>query len=287
MSELGAYGLRLPGFPGSDWLRTVPTEWPHWTFDTDSSPLIKRPPQKLDNSEAILNTQPRGYVRIDRSRSTTTVAQGKIPSRDAFAHPILASTALVVSEWAKKLVFHGGMFLDQDGFAWGVLGNRGDGKSSFLGWCVVNGIEVLADDLVVTDGVSVVCGPRCVDLREGAAAYFRLGTDIGVVGTRRRWRVQVPDRRASAPFRGWVTLAWGAETIIRGLVAQERAAVLAANRGINVGQNHPIPWLKALSAPALQFKRPQDWTSIDKSMATLMEAVSKVGSDMLKSQVIS
>lgn len=274
MTELGAYGLRLPGMPGQNYLKTAPDDWVPWTFEVDSSPLVKRPAQQVSVDSATLYTQPRGYVHIDRQTATTRVYQGKIPAREAFVHPLLASTALMVAEWNKRLVFHGGVFLDSGGYAWGVLGDREHGKSSFLGWCVANGIEVLSDDLVVTDGHQVLAGPRCIDLRESAAEYFGIGTDIGVVGTRRRWRVQLDDGRNCAPLGGWIALKWG-DVAVRTMTAQERVATLVANRGINVAQNHQVPWLNAISAPAFEFTRPQDWAHVDLAMDALMRSLDK------------
>ncbi|RMB77393.1 hypothetical protein AYK61_13805 [Rhodococcus sp. SBT000017] len=274
MSELGAYGLTLPGMPGQNWLKSAPADWVPWSFVVDASPLVKRPPQHVSLDSAMLYTQPRGYVHIDRKRSVTTVRQGKFPVRDAYVHPLLASTALMVAEWNQRLVFHGGAFLDSAGYVWGVLGDREHGKSSFLGWCVANGVEVFSDDLVVTDGHQVLAGPRCIDLRQSAAEHFGVGVDIGVVGTRRRWRVQLDDGVASAPLGGWIALKWG-ETSVRAMTAQERVAMLIANRGISVGQNHQVPWLNSISAPAFEFRRPQDWGHVDVAMQSLVRSVER------------
>ena len=274
MTELGAYGLKLPGMPGQDLLKSAPEDWIPWSFGVDADPVIKRPPQQVSGDYATLYTQPRGYVHIDRVLSRTTVVQGRIPVRDAYVHPLLASTALMVAEWNQRLVFHGGVFLDSAGYGWGVLGERGHGKSSFLGWCVANGIEVFSDDLVVTDGHRVLAGPRCIDLRQGAAEYFGIGVDIGVVGTRRRWRVSLDDGATSAPLGGWIALKWG-DTSVRAMIAQERVATLVANRGISVAQNHQVPWLNSISAPAFELRRPQDWGHVDGAMQSLMRSVER------------
>lgn len=272
----GAYGLTLPDFPTQHLLTPCGAEWPTWRFDTEPDDLGVDVNQFVSPDAALLALRPTGYATIDRRSMRTTVTQSPTPSDEAYVHPILVTTAAMAADWSGRLCFHAGSFLDDRGRAWGVLGDREQGKSSVMGWCASRGITVLSDDLVITDGVSVTAGPRCVDLRVGAAEHFGVGRDIGVVGTRRRWRTELPPCRESAPLAGWIDLAWHDTVSIDRMDIVARGTVLSRQRGLFVGQQHPIPWLRVLGMPALTFRRPKDWNCMDEAMEELLFTVAAI-----------
>ncbi|MBY6539455.1 hypothetical protein HQ325_12300 [Rhodococcus sp. BP-349] len=192
---------------------------------------------------------------------------------NAFAHPILVSTALVVAGWQQRLAFHGGAVLDRGGRAWGILSDREGGRTMFLGWCAAHGLDVLASDLVVTDGLEVFAGPRLLDLDENESRHYALGDDIGVVGNRRRWRVALPEVPTTAPLGGWLTLVHGPDRELRPLGVPERARLLKRSRRVDIARHHQQPWLQALTVPAFAATSRRGNPPEDTAMRSLFETL--------------
>jgi hypothetical protein len=265
----GAYGLLL-NLRTPEWLNPAPAEWVNWdvSWAPSNGPLT----QRIDAETAVLRLRPAGHVVIDRAGSTTTLMLSKSPRDEAWVHPHLATTAVVTARWQGRLALHASSFV-ADGRVWGVLGDRNAGKSSFIAWQHVAGHTPFADDLLLTDGEVAFAGPRCLDLRKGAAEHFGLGTPIGRIGTRDRWRETLPPVAAQLPLAGFVVLEWGAEPLVEPMPLQDRLRQLAGSRGLLAGDEPPAAWMKALRAPMLRFSRPKDWSRMDESMATLMAAI--------------
>ncbi|WP_299576121.1 hypothetical protein [uncultured Williamsia sp.] len=226
----------------------------------------------VDEETALIPHLPRGHSEIDRRTRSTTIVNAQRGDH-AMAHPLLASTAIVTADWSGRVALHGGAFVAPDGRAWGVLGDRGAGKSSLVGWCVKNGLPVITDDIVVTDGAQVLAGPRCLDLRAGAAKHFGLGIDIGVVGRRRRWRVRTDMCEPAYPLGGWIVPRWSSEIWIDDAAVADRAAVISPHRAIFVRQQHPVAWMGVLAKRLIHFARPQSWARIDVAMGELMSEI--------------
>ena len=93
--------------------------------------------------------------------------------------------------------------------AWGLVADRGVGKSSTLARLALDGIPIVADDLLVIDEIVALAGPRAIDLRDEPARRLGVGEPLGIVGTRSRWRFRVHAVPPSVPVRGWVFLEWG------------------------------------------------------------------------------
>jgi len=90
---------------------------------------------------------------------------------------------------------------------WGILGDRGSGKSSTLARLAADGYDVVSDDLLVIDGNAAFAGPWSLDLRPDAAARLDVGEDVGVLGARPRHRLVLPPlERRLVPTR-WIVLA--------------------------------------------------------------------------------
>jgi hypothetical protein len=231
-------------------------------------------PQTMTDEYVSLHLGDGASMRMDRARRETVLSYAQPPAPAAFVHPILASTAAVWAEWNEMLAFHAGAFADRSGRVWGVLGERGQGKSTTMAWLASRGLPVVSDDMVVTDGDQVLAGPRCVDLREEAASHYRLGTDLGVVGARRRWRVALPDVPPSTPLAGWLVLSWGEATSLVNVEANDRVGRLAKARALQVAQQHPLPWLRVMTKPMFLFERPRRWERLDSSMEFLVATLS-------------
>jgi hypothetical protein len=268
--RLGAYGLTVE-FPGNNGsLGEVPDSWQEWHFayDVDSAHVERE--ETWSNSAGVLRMLPTGYALLDRSARSTVFVVPVEQSPEAFAHPHLGSTAVAVAQWSGHGTFHAGSFVYDRG-VWAVLGGRQHGKSSTIAWLHRSGLGIMADDLLVTTHGVAFAGPRCLDLREGAAEYFAIGRDIGEVGSRRRWRVDLPQIEPELPLRGWVTLAWGNEIAVRRCSAEERFAQLFANRAFLLAESNPESWVELLSLPMYELRRPRDWSCIDEAMAALLD----------------
>ena len=159
-----------------------------------------------------MNVLPEGHVLIERALRRSTLLLPEEPRPEAWAHPHLARLRC---SWpggsvAVRSMPAGSSSEDR----LGVVGERGDGKRSILAWLSARGYQVVCDDILVVDGEDAFTGPPCFDLRAGAAGHFHLGTYIGQVGTRERWRVALPPVEARTPLRGWVVPAWGGEVSV-------------------------------------------------------------------------
>jgi hypothetical protein len=265
---LGAYGLALPDLPGQRWLGPAAPSWPRWAMRRSFEPLPTQ--QELSDDQAVLRSLSGSTLRVDRAAQTTTLGAPADDPEAAFVHPLLAVTAIIHAEWSGRLAFHGGAFLDREGGAWGVLGERGDGKSSLMAALAASGAGVVADDLVVTDGATVFAGPRCVDLRESAAEHMGVGEDIGLVGQRRRIRVTLPAIEPELPLRGWIVLHWDEGTSFAPLSIAQRIEVLQRHRALRVGQRSPEAWLDLVAKPTVRFSRPRRWDELAPSLARLL-----------------
>ncbi len=272
---VGAYGLIVEGYCSADGgMVAAPPTWERWQFRYDISPSHVRPPQSWSESAASVNLTPVGYALIDRSeRRTTLTVPARMPPA-AFLHPHLGSTAVVVGQWLGRATFHASSFVC-DGGVWAILGDKEDGKSSTIAWALVNGMPIMADDLLVTrDGV-VFAGPRCLDLRAGAAEHFGLGRDIGTIGDRPRWRIDLAPVPAELPLRGWIALTWADDVGVRAISAPERFAALARNRAFKLTESRPQAWTPLLGLPMYELSRPRDWTRIDEAMSALLNVIGR------------
>jgi hypothetical protein len=176
--------------------------------------------------EATLPLQPAGRLRLVRDERVIDFLTPEPLPDNALAHPFLAPAAALAAAWEGDLTFHGGAFV-VDGGAWCVLGLAAAGKSSLLAVLANQGTPVLSDDLVIAraDG-KVPAGPRCVDLRPDVAERLGVGTDIGVVGARERWRVELPAVDAETPLAGFVDLRWAGDAACEPVPEPERARLL-------------------------------------------------------------
>ena len=271
--DRGAYGLTVP----SDWpaerFVASPAAWTRWRFEWVQED-VRREPERVDDDIAVLNIEPAGQVVIERDVARSTLRLAHEPTNEAWVHPHLASTAVTAARWAGREPFHGGALV-VDGRVWGVLGEREAGKSSVLAWSHLHGVPIFSDDVLVIDGESVLAGPRCIDLREGAAAQFGIGTPIGVAGSRERWRVPLGPIEPVLPFGGWVVLDWSDELSVTDVPPPSRLRLLLAARAVLLPEHDAPAWLRLLQWPVLAFRRPKRWDQVDGAMARLFDELSR------------
>jgi hypothetical protein len=267
----GAWGLRFPTLVGpSGPLINSPVSWPSVAVDVRVQP---NPAAHREWGPKCARHPLAGghHIEIRREPLAVDLALARPTLPECVIAPHLTSAASTIALWMGRPAIHGGAFLHKGG-AWVLLGDKERGKSTTLGWLASAGMPIVTDDLVVCDGDTVLAGPRCVDLRAEPARRLNAGRELGVVGTRERWRIDVPDCPPSVPLLGWIFLEWGPEIATRRLSAVERVSRLAGHRAI------AVPWdpgtlLDLASRPAFAWSRPRAWRNIEPSIARLLAQI--------------
>lgn len=290
---VGSYGLELQGEGSLErtlaeagrWMLPADSRWPRWRISWSPSPVATSD----GGAPAIGSSAPRGEeLRADTARLAASAAGGwieldrkarrtrfSIPepvTPAALVHPYLTSTAAIAAHWLGRTPFHAGGF-SVDGRAWGVLGGREMGKSSLLMGLHASGVGIVSDDLMVLEAGHVYGGPRCLDLRRGAAEQFGTGHPLGRVGRRDRWRVDLPPVPGRLPLQGWIVLGWSESVRIEPIPASQRLAALAMNRAITAKGESFRGLLDAVAFPVVLFSRPRDWARMDEGIARLLTAL--------------
>jgi hypothetical protein len=267
--RVGAYGLHLPDLAGSGRLGEAPSDWLDWRIRAETATADAAAEEVIDDERALVHHEHAGWAHLDRRRARTDLQLLQSPSPESLVHPLLASTAIIANHWAGRPAFHAGAFV-LGGEVWGVLGARDDGKSSTLAWLSQLHHEVLADDVLVLDGDTALAGPRCIDLRAGAAAHLGIGDELATTGGRERWRVGLPAVTPQVPFCGWITLAWAPTTAVRPLAFSDRLPLLLRARALPTLRGQEDRWLQLASKPFVRFSRPRRWDALPAAVDTLL-----------------
>lgn len=274
----GMYGFSVVGLDDPEPLLVpVPTNWSSLEVVRSVPGTNRRRPAELnrgavrfDEETAEVWISDTESIDIDRGSLQVHVRTHKRLSDDALAHPYLGLPAAVANRWLGRHVLHGGAFLSE-GVAWGVLGAREAGKSSTLGWLHQNGFAILSDDLLVLDETKVFAGPRCVDLRDDAAAHIG-GENLGVLGSRERWRLRGPVVPPSVRLAGLVHLAWGDEVAVEALTPSERLVALFEHYVFREARQ-ALPLLDLAALPAWRLTRPRAFGGLGGAITQLLDAV--------------
>jgi hypothetical protein len=272
--RLGAYGLRIRGVEVSAAeLVQAPAHWP--TLEVRVR-VASNPPEQtehINGRSANLVLRSGGSVVIDRAADRATFTLSAPPSPSALVHPHLAAVAAVRAHWSGRDSFHAGAFVIGGG-VWGLLGDKGAGKSSMLAAMAAVGVPVVCDDVLVLDGTLALAGPRSIDLRGDAARQLGIGHPLGVIGRRERWRVPLAPIEPELPFRGWVTLRWGQELGVDAVRGSNRLRELLHHRALRVPPPAPTALVELARRPLLELTRTRDWSSTDSALERLFDAAS-------------
>jgi hypothetical protein len=270
--RLGAYGLRLTGLETARrYLVDAPPSWPDLAVER----VMGTPRTNNDIVEddwAEYRVLGGGRVRLDRVPLTARFTPADVFSDDAMAHPGLSTLASITNRWLGRDSFHAGAFLAGAG-AWGVLGPREAGKSTVLGYLAAKGVGIVSDDVLIIGDGHALSGPRCVDLRHGAADWMGQGVDIGVVGDRRRWRIQVAPVPAAVPLQGWIVPTWGDRLEFETVPPVGRLPLLYANLSLTWIPRSPEKILRLAALPCLIFRRPRRLDAMEEAVAMLLDRV--------------
>jgi len=270
--EFGAYGLRLANVERARrFLAPARPSWPRLE--------IRRRvgdggggPDWLTESKARLTLQTGGEIHVDRERGRAMYIVPRRLGAAELVHPLLAPVAAVMAYWLGRECFHAGAFV-AGGRAWGIIGERGSGKSTTVAELALADVPIVGDDLLVVGEGTVFGGPRAVDLREDAAERLGVGESLGVVGARERWRLSLPATEPELPLGGWIFLAWGERVEMAPVPGSERLVRLHAGRGVNLPPRNADVLLELASLPAWELRRPKSWGSAGDALQRLLETV--------------
>ncbi len=274
LTRPGAYGLHLPALAdAADMLVDAPKHWSDWHLELATG--RGRPAEFVDDSRARLICKPSGWVDVDRASSTSMLHLPTKPAAYEIAQPRLGMSAVIAAYWRGNYSFHAGVFLAA-GAAWGVLGDRGVGKSSLMATLALMGVPVLADDALILDGrQQVLAGPRCIDLRKQAATALGVGESIGVVGTRERFRMRLAPVPCEVPLGGFVCLEWGRMALIS-VPPDERVGALVRSFALRLPERSEqahAALMELLVLPMVRFRRPRALVRIEESAQRLLREI--------------
>jgi hypothetical protein len=273
--RLGAYGLHLTGLDtASRYLVKAPATWPQLAIERTAAPAASIDQATMNDDWAefgVLDRSNRvGHGRIDRAPLAARFTGPAGFDDDAIIHPGLGMLAAIANRWLGRDAFHAGAFLTGDG-AWAVMGAKDAGKSTTLAHLAAKGRGIVADDVLIIDNGHAFAGPRCVDLREGAADWLGQGESINTIGERRRWRVHVPAIPPVVPLRGWILPTWGDRIELEPVPALRRLPLLYANLALTQIPRYPDRLLSLAALKFLVFRRPRRWEAMEEAAATLLD----------------
>lgn len=271
----GAWGIRVPSLaPDAVVLSRAPAHWP--SVDVAVSVRADHQTPALTPDHARYDLLGGHQIAVRRDPPTVRLWLRAPTPRECVIQPHLSSAASTFAVWGGRQALHAGAFVHAGG-AWVLLGDKGMGKSTTLGWLARAGIPVMTDDLVVHDHGMICAGPRCVDLRPDAARRLGVGRDLGVVGTRERWRVDLPHGDAEAPLRGFVFLGWGGRARIEPVPPVQRLTRLGEHRALALPWTDPEVLLELAGRPGVSWHRPRAWDRMDASVAELLGRLGETG----------
>lgn len=196
------------------------------------------------------------HVSFERATREVLVQSDGVSDLERLVHPVLGVAGGVFARWDGRVALHAGAFA-HDGRVWMILGAKERGKSSTLAALSRRGCPVLADDVVVVDGLDAFAGPRCVDLRPGVAAALGVQHEVVPVRGGQVTRLGLPQVPLRLPLGGWFLLDWGDEVHAQRLGGGERLTVLHENLTIALEPGDPATLLGVAELPAWRFRRPR------------------------------
>ena len=204
---------------------------------------------------------------VDRAGRTATFLALSLPDDGRLLHPFLTAVATVFAWWEGHVAIHGGAFATEAG-AWAVVGEREGGKSSTLAALALAGRRVLADDLIVLSGETVLAGPRCIDLRPGVSEALEVETRVRAVRGGERFRLVQRPVEPECPLCGWVSLTWSERLEVRALSPGQRLDRLRASS--SVPPPEPRRLMDLAKLPAWELSRPATLSSLEPAVDRLL-----------------
>jgi hypothetical protein len=187
------------------------------------------------------------------------------------AHPGLAGAACILAFWLGHEIFHAGAFV-VDGGVWGVVGDKEAGKTTLLAHLHLAGIPIIADDMLVVDRAArAMAAPRCLDLRPDAAKH--LATDVRIVRSGERHRIELGEVEPEIPMRGWIRLERSETESLDKVRPYERPGHLSAARTMRNVPTDPGALVRLAELPFYEFKRPLRWEDSSAMVERLLNSL--------------
>jgi hypothetical protein len=98
-----------------------------------------------------------------------------------------------------------------------------------------------------------------------------VGTPLGVVGARERWRLKVGPLEGDYELGGWIYLGWGERLQAAPLRPADRFMRLGESRGTRLPPRSQDALLELASLPAWELSRPRRWSSLPDTVAWLRD----------------
>ena len=270
----GAYGIRIDGPWGASLhlMPPAPRDWPLYRVSAhEGAEAIET--AHVSPTDALIRPPSGGTVRVDRAKRQIVVTSSPRRTPAELMHPTLGHAAGIVAWWSGRESFHAGGFVAAEG-AWGVIARREGGKSSTLAQLAAAGVPIVADDLLVVDSATVFAGPRTLDLRPDAARHLSMGENLGQVGLRERWRLELGACPTTTPLCGWIVLEWGDTLGATRLGGGEVLRMLGAQRAVNLPSPDPAALIDLASLPAWSVQRPRQIRALPSVVELLLELAS-------------
>ena len=267
-----AYGFRIDGLPTDPALAVVGAGgWPTLRIEQRSGTEAHEELGVFEDTARLRLAG--GSAVLDRLAASATFVYPHPLEVADLVHPCLWPAAGVFARWHGRETLHAGAFLDEDGSAWAILGNSGDGKSSFLAALARAGRPILVDDLLVIDNGQCFAGPRCLDLRADAAVALGLDDETTLVRATSRRRIALPAIAGRVPLRGLVYLTWGTQVAVEVVAPAARIGRLARHRRVIALGVEPVDLLDLGRLPAFELRRPRRWRDLPTACSALLDAV--------------
>ena len=275
-SDHGMYGVRIVGLDACGCFGSVPSDWPEWHVTAETVVTTDHQgPTSVGPERGLLRFGDGSTAQVERLdhggsihvQTTRNVAPCQL------AHPYLGPVGVFSSYWTDRLPLHAGA-VDIEGAAWLVLATKSGGKSTTLAFLDRAGHAVLADDLSIIDpGMNVHRGPRFIDLRSDTAQFLGIGTELGVLGTRERWRHRIGDAPLTLPLGGIIATEWGEPGI-----ETVRGAARFETIGGSIALGVLGPWDELFmdivtSVPLLAWRRPQNLAAAEVGIEQLVDRI--------------
>ncbi|MBI4993959.1 hypothetical protein HZC33_03360 [Candidatus Wolfebacteria bacterium] len=258
-----AYGFKFPDLDFLNAMKAVNVDdWP--------SVNIEFVDKKFLNHSNLINLEV-GLLNIeDINQLKLKIYLEKQISIKEFIHPHIQFALPSLAQINQDFLFHSGAVII-NGKLFGILGDRGAGKSSLLFEMFKNfNLEIFTDDVMLIRKNMVCIGPRLIGLRQSASEKF-LKKQISLI--------EIPPMLYSEiPIAGWFIIGWSDNLFLKSLSVKElsyelqRYDLLKKQRFVQIN----FEYYKYLSLfPAWKIFRPKKWAYNTDIINCMLKIVNK------------